>query len=834
MGLVGLTAAAVLAALALGGSSSPSVRANSVVALDSTGSVESTVPTGARPVALAAGADALWAANLDDRSVTRVDPASGETRSLPVGGAPTALAWTRDGVWVADGRGRLSKLDALYDRVTSTRSLVQPTLGFPYGATTTWPAVAAFESIWVATPDGVVLKIDPETSRPTASVGVGNFPSAIAAGADSIWVTNRADGTVTRIDARTLTPQTIPVGHGPSALSVNDSGAWIANSGDNTVVRVDIATNAVAETADVGDGPSAVHATDDAVWVANGSDGTVMRLDPESGDVEKTIEVGGTPTAFASLDDRVWVSVAPAPPPRPEAGGAARLALEEEFPSLDPGLGLAPQLHFATCANLVTYPDAPAPEGSRIVPEVAAAVPTPTAGGTTYTFTIRPGFRFSPPSGERVTAETFKQTIERIADPRMTSVYTAPAFSAIEGFEDYASGKASELSGLVARGDTLTVRLSRPDGGFLSVLADGAACAVPRGTPVDPDGIDTIPSAGPYFIASYTPRREIVLRRNPNYGGTRAQNLDEIVIPIGIESAKAQRQIEAGELDWAFSGPPRDAGPRLEREYGATSSAGKAGAQQYFVSEANGGRFLHMNTSRPLVSDVRLRRAVKYAIDRQALAGAGRRVAEINPFNSGTPTDDYLPPATTGGRQNAPLYPARPDLARAKRLAGRRPPATAVMYTPSLSPWREEARIVQQNLAPLGIEVVVKEFAMGDYFARIGRPGEPFDLAITGWWFGTTDPARILDVFDGSTIGSFNLSHFDDPAVNARLRSLAKFSGARRYREYSRLALELARDYAPAAAFATTESRDFFSARMGCQVYHPVFGIDIAALCLAE
>jgi hypothetical protein len=48
------------------------------------------------------------------------------------------------------------------------------------------------------------------------------------------------------------------------------------------------------------------------------------------------------------------------------------------------------------------------------------------------------------------------------------------------------------------------------------------------------------------------------------------------------------------------------------------------------------------------------------------------------------------------------------------------------------------------------------------------------------------------------------------------------------------LALELERDYAPVAAIATSTSRDFFSARMGCQIYQPVFGIDVAALCLRQ
>jgi len=46
------------------------------------------------------------------------------------------------------------------------------------------------------------------------------------------------------------------------------------------------------------------------------------------------------------------------------------------------------------------------------------------------------------------------------------------------------------------------------------------------------------------------------------------------------------------------------------------------------------------------------------------------------------------------------------------------------------------------------------------------------------------------------------------------------------------LALELERDHAPVAAIGTSTSHDFFSSRVGCPVYQPVFGIDLAALCL--
>ena len=125
----------------------------------------------------------------------------------------------------------------------------------------------------------------------------------------------------------------------------------------------------------------------------------------------------------------------------------------------------------------------------------------------------------------------------------------------------------------------------------------------------------------------------------------------------------------------------------------------------------------------------------------------------------------------------------------------------------------------------------MKEFAVGDFFARITRRGEPFDLAVSGY-LGAPDPVQMLAIFDGSSIGQGNISNYDDPAFNRKLRAVEKLSGASRNRAASRLALEVERDDAPAAAIGTNASRDFFSARSGCQVYQPVYGIDLAALCL--
>ena len=75
------------------------------------------------------------------------------------------------------------------------------------------------------------------------------------------------------------------------------------------------------------------------------------------------------------------------------------------------------QLSYATCANLLDYPDSAGPDGMRLRPEIAAAMPTISRDGRTYTLPHPSGFRFSPPSNEPVTAATFRHTIERDPAP---------------------------------------------------------------------------------------------------------------------------------------------------------------------------------------------------------------------------------------------------------------------------------------------------------------------------------------------------------------------------------------------------------------------------------
>jgi peptide/nickel transport system substrate-binding protein len=669
-----------------------------------------------------------------------------------------------------------------------------------------------YGAVWTGRGYGGVAGVDAQSHDVVAKISVGNSPSAIATGAGSVWVTDDDDNTVTRLDPASdgAVIGTTSVGQAPTALAVGAGAVWVANTEDDTVSRINPRTATVTDTIRVGRRPTGVAVGEGAVWVANSLSGTVSRIDPETRRVEATVQVGEAPQRITVAYGLVWASVqhsAPAaPPPSDASGGVARLLADAD--PTDPALEVNLQLHGATCALLYNYPDEPFPEGANLRPEVARGQPSISPDRLTYTFRIRPGFRFSPPSNEPVTAAAFERAIERVRDPRTGSG---------------AAGLMAEVTKVSAQDNTLTLRLKRPVPDLLARLAAPYFCAVPPNTPVSPEGVDALPAAGPYYVAAYVPDRSLVLRRNPNYTGLRPSRLAEIRFTMGIPVKRAVAAVEAGRADYVVLGQGNAATERrLGYRYGPRSEAARAGRQQLFTRPTRSIHYFAFNTQRGPFADVRLRRAVNFAIDRRALA------LQTGVGEAGRPTDQYIPPGVPGF-EDAAIYPlGGPDLTAAHRLAGstRR---RAVLYTCDFPGCSRHGQILRANLNRIGIELEVREFPLPELFERVKRPGEPVDIAYSNWFFDYADPFGYINYQFGDD-GVNGL--FDQPRWHRRMDAVARLSGDMRMRAYAKLDRELAARGAPAAAFATGTETYFLSARMGCQVLHPIYGLDLAALCI--
>jgi peptide/nickel transport system substrate-binding protein len=693
-----------------------------------------------------------------------------------------------------------------------------------------------------------VARLDPQSGRVLDDIALGTFPTSLALGDGSVWVSDGADGTVSRIEASSdAVAHTIAVGSGASGIAVGAGGVWVANTLDDTVTRIDPRTGRATNTIRVGQGPRGIAVGAGAVWVANSRDGTVSRIDPISRRRVATIHLGQSPEDVAVVGGSVYVSMQAGAPSFEPTHRGLRLrivAASDPLQSTDPAVGpsdplLGEQLAYLTCATLLTYPDRPAPAGTRLVPDVARAMPTVTDGGRTYTFLVRPGVRFSPPSGASVTAQAFERALERVLSPKMNSYYGG-LVQDIVGARAYASGRAGSIAGVSARGLRLTIHLAAPAPDFLARISTSGFCAVPPSTPIDPKGVEGIPAAGPYYVARHIPGQSLILLRNPNYFGSRVRAVREIDVTAGVATDQIVREVLRGAADYALAVAPSEASNLLSR-YGPSSKRARAGGQQYFEEPLLGYHYLTFNMRRPLFAQTRLRRAVNYAINRRTLSQVD---SATDPFTGHRPAALYLQPGMPGYQPDA-IYPlGAPDLARARALA-RGPIRHGVIYGYTLPPGPQLAQIVKTDLAAIGIEMKVKLFGKVAFFERLTRPHEPWDIALGGWGTDYPDPEdEINPLFASSAIPPANLPFgsptqanfggFSDPAFDRRMSAAALLTGAARYRVYGQLANALARDAAPVAAWSQPVSRNLFATRIGCQTYQPIYGFDLATLCLRQ
>jgi peptide/nickel transport system substrate-binding protein len=494
-------------------------------------------------------------------------------------------------------------------------------------------------------------------------------------------------------------------------------------------------------------------------------------------------------------------------------GGTFRMAEPDPVASADPALVGNFGSFGPACGTLMGYPSKPLPEGLRLVPELAASNPRISQGGLTYTFLVSRSARFS--TGQPVTAADVKNSLERILTPALQS-FVAYLFEDVVGARRMASGKATSLAGVTARGRALTVRLARPVPDLPARTTQ--LCIVPRALQPDPEGVKApIPSAAPYYVSEFVPGERVTLERNPYYGGRRPHHVDRIVSDFGVEPDAGLDAVQKGQLDFYPVVPGTRVG-QLVREYGINRS-------RLFVEQSLAGRSFFLNTSRPLFRDnVPLRKAVNLAVDRAAL------IREFGGFGA-TATDQILPPGMPGF-QNAKIYPlGGPDARRARALAaGHLRKRKAVLYTCSEPGYCvAPAQVLQRNLKAIGLRVEIKTFPRGIYFQKAQTLGEPYDMILIGWSGGYNDPREFLLLFDGRS-GAQNYSRFNSPVYNRLLDVAGHLSVPARYRAYGSLDVRLMRDEAPAIPYAVYNDWKFVSERVGCVVQNP--SLDLTAVCL--
>ena len=647
---------------------------------------------------------------------------------------------------------------------------------------------------------------------------LGGDANHLAFGEGALWVASQASGELRKIDPRTnKIVLTRALRQQPCCVAAGGGFVWVAINPDAAVWKVS-PDGSVLDIVKLPALIKSIRYADDALWIAVGEDGTVVRIDPTTS-ARRTYDVGHSVRDVDVRDGLVAVGVRQSTQDATAGleGDIVRVARADDSlfrigePSADPVLftnwdDAMMQFQYATCAKLYNYRDVEGEPGKTVAPEVAADFPEVSDGGRTYTIRIRDGYRFSPPSNEPVTAESFRRAFERSLSPNFDPNYFPPQFANLVGARAFDAGKTQHISGLSVEDGALVIKLVNPAPDLPRALALPVFCAIPEDTPVVPHGLETpIASAGPYYLAAHT-EAAAVLKRNPNYGGDRPQHLDAIVYEFGIAPAAAAARIEDGTLDYILQW-----GPDLSPGSAAARSAGSR--SRLTPTSPPGVHFLAFNTDRPLFADVRMRRAVQLAVDR-------RELARLDPDGPSLVATSLIPP-NMPGFDTEPLYPLRGDLRTARKLAGGRKDTAVVYMFDDKSAFNTALR---EQLAAIGIRMKVLPALNADF-----GPGGKFlekalraDLIWGGEGLETGDLASYLERL------------YLYPKEEAEVARILKLP----IPERDERAVALARRVERQSLFAVYDSRalpELVSRRLGCIVHQPMFpGVDLAALCLKD
>lgn len=782
----------------------PGVAENSTGLIDpGRNSIVAEAAVGIQPLAIAIGEGSVWIANSGDNTISQVDPATHSViDTIDVGQTPTSIAVGAGSVWVADsGERSLTRINAATRRVVDTIEVGNGPGAIALGS----------NAVWVAnTADGTISRVDVSSDAVGQPIRIGSAPTAIAADDSGVWVVSADAGTVSLLDPTNGTALAAPIAVGarPQAIAIGGGAVWVANTADGTISRIDPAGHRVTSVIDVGGTPVGLATTGSTLWVADAS-GSIERVDLASDPrVVSRIATSAAPTALAATGDGAWFVTGSSR--LSHRGGTLRIVSQNA--DVDPVVGW-PELMSLVGDGLVGYRRVGGVAGNQLLPDLATSIPSPSDGGLTYAFQLRPGLVYS--DGTPIRASDFRFAIER--NFQVADVGSPNFFAGIEGADACAQTPVAhcDLSTGIEADDargTVTFHLTAPDSNFLYILALPYAQPLPQdAVPADQLITGPYPSTGPYVVTGAS-QNEIQMSRNPHFQPANSDVrpdgfADQVVWTYGIDPAQELQMVESGDADAMINPIPTDSFAELRTQF--TPQLHQTPALTYY---------LLLNSQVAPFDNLDVRRAVALAVDRAQIAElrGGEFAAE--------PTCQILPPNFPGYEPYCPFTRdpgvtgqwSAPDLASARQLVASSGTAgMKVVVGPVLTARKPIADYLASMLTDLGYDASVETTDNGgDVFAALPH----MQIGFFGWEAEYPSPDAYLggfacgdqQPFFGTTPASL-CSTIDSAIDDARSLQLTDLAAAnRKWAEIDRLVTDNVL-WAP----VTSEGTKFVSARLG-------------------
>ena len=397
--------------------------------------------------------------------------------------------------------------------------------------------------------------------------------------------------------------------------------------------------------------------------------------------------------------------------------------------------------------------------------------------GLTVTFKLRES-KWS--DGSPLTAHDFVYSWKRGMDPATASEYAwIWEYTNIVGAFDAVNGASLDEVGVTALDDhTLEVKLITPTDYIVSLLsfyhflptkqsaveagADGAWAKDPA----------VAVSNGPFKLTSYNIGEGLTLVKNENYWNAAEVKIDRIEGKFIDEQATAYQAYQAGELHFLPDVPPAEVATLI------------AESSEFYVFPLLGTYYYNFNMDLPLFQDVRVRKALNLAIDRELIVetlGAGQVPAAgfVPPGFIDHEGNDFFEKSGTYGiaTDDSKVAEAQALLAEAGFPGGAGFPEFTIMYNTGAG-HQQVAELVQEMLKTnLGITTKLEnqEWAV---FQDTRKEGD-YEVSRGGWLTDFMDPMGLLAIF--TTENAYNDPNYNNAEYDALLSTAAKTRGAEHF-----------------------------------------------------
>jgi len=357
----------------------------------------------------------------------------------------------------------------------------------------------------------------------------------------------------------------------------------------------------------------------------------------------------------------------------------------------------------------------------------------------TYIFHLRRDVRFH--NGQQLTARDVKWTFDSLISGRLRSAKasTYAPIDRIDAPDDY----------------TVIFHLKQPFAPLLWNVSDGAIGIVPYGSGEDfnrhPIG------SGPFRFVNAQQDKEVVVERNPDYWTTPAK-LERVQFKVIPDATTRALELRKQSADVAINALTADTVVALQRDHDLT------------VMESPGTiyAYLAMNLRDPILKDVRVRRAIAYAINVEPIIHYLLR-------DQAQPAYSVLPPQHWAYDGNVEKYPHDP--ARARQIlddAGYRP-VNGIRFHITMKTSTEEstrllAAVLQQQLREAGIALDIRSFEFATFFSDITKGAYQFHSL--RWVGGNLDPDIFEHIFGSNSFAPrrANRTFYSNPRVDELIR----------------------------------------------------------------